>query len=138
MINLASHTADFKRARARAHRLKTRAEQLASEGHLLRVASATQADRWYLVELYLNAENEVIASCECIAGRALYCCHHIAAAAETIKETREALDALEKDEDLNATIEEVEKMLARVLEQDKDAKTPPDRDASDVFENTMN
>ena len=135
MINLASHTSDFKRARARAQRLKTHAEQLASEGHLLRVASATQADRWYLDELYLNAENEVIASCECVAGRALYCCHHIAAAAETIKETREALDELEREADWAETIKEIERALETENEKTPHDATEKSRDA--FSENTI-
>jgi len=82
MINLSSHAEDVKRARTRALRLHTQAQLLVSDGHLFRVQSATTAGRWYLVEIFLNGDGEVIASCDCLAGQALAVCHHIAAAAQ--------------------------------------------------------
>jgi hypothetical protein len=99
MINLSSHGDDVKRARDRALRLHTQAQMLVSDGHLFRVQSATTAGRWYLVEIFLNSEGEVIASCDCLAGQALTVCHHIAAAAQNFIDVEDAIE--EKEERIN-------------------------------------
>lgn len=89
MINLSSHADDVRRARVRAERLHIEAQLLVSDGHLFRVQSATTTGRWYLVEIFLNSDGEVIASCDCLAGQALRVCHHIAAAAERFVDIEE-------------------------------------------------
>jgi hypothetical protein len=92
MINLTAHKEDVHRAHSRALKLHTQAQLLVSDGHLFRVQSATIAGRWYLVEIFLNAENEVIASCDCLAGQALTVCHHIAAAAQNFIDVEDAVE----------------------------------------------
>jgi hypothetical protein len=99
MINLNSHVDDVIRARARAAKLHTQAQLLVSDGHLFRVQSATTAGRWYLVELFLNSDGEVIASCDCVAGQALRICHHVAAAAKSLVDTDDELK--QREERLN-------------------------------------
>jgi hypothetical protein len=96
MINLNSHVDDVIRARARAVKFQTKAQLLVSDGHLFRVQSATTAGRWYLVELFLNSDGEVIASCDCLAGQALCVCHHIAAAAQNLVGTDDQIKEVEE------------------------------------------
>jgi hypothetical protein len=96
MINLNAHVDDVIRARERAQKLHTQAQLLVSDGHLFRVQSATTAGRWYLVEIFLNADGEVIASCDCLAGQALHVCHHIASACQNFLDVE---DAIEKPEE---------------------------------------
>ena len=96
MINLSSHADDVKRARTRALRLHTEAQLLVSDGQLFRVQSATTAGRWYLVELFLNSDGEVIASCDCLAGRAMRVCHHICAAANSLIDTDDEIKEIEE------------------------------------------
>jgi hypothetical protein len=96
MINLTAHRDDLTRARDRAVKLKTKAQLLVSDGHLFRVQSATISGRWYLVELFLNSEGDVIASCDCLAGQALHVCHHIASAAQNFIDTEDVIEGTEE------------------------------------------
>lgn len=81
MINLSLHREQFDRAMARARKTNVQAQELISDGHLVRVTSASIAGRWHLVELHVKG-SDVLASCDCPAGQAHLVCHHVAAAAE--------------------------------------------------------
>jgi hypothetical protein len=97
MINLEAHRDDLRRAHARSQKLATRAQLLVSDGHLFRVASATTAGRWYLVEIFYNSDGEIIASCDCLAGQALTVCHHIAAAAQNFIDTENETESMAEE-----------------------------------------
>jgi hypothetical protein len=95
MINISRHRNDFERAWARAEKLKAQAELLVTEGHLFRVRSGSSPDRWHLVEIFQNAEDEIVAACDCLAGQAGRVCLHIAAAARTFVKTTEELQLMQ-------------------------------------------
>jgi hypothetical protein len=90
MININAHRADFERAWARAEKMKAQAELLVSDGQLFKVPSVREKGQWHLVEIFQNAEGEIVAACDCLAGQSGRICYHIAAAAQTfVKATEE-------------------------------------------------
>lgn len=94
MINISNHRAEFDRAWHRAEKLQAKADLLVSDGHLFRVPSASEKGKWHLVEIFQNAEGDIVAACDCLGATAGRVCYHIAAAARTFIQATDELNLL--------------------------------------------
>lgn len=98
LVNLSLRREQFEKAALRAKKLKLKATELLSDGHLVRVESSSVAGRWYLVELLIDRRGDIVASCDCPAGRASFVCHHMAAAGELYVEQAKQVDEFTQTE----------------------------------------
>lgn len=94
MINISNHRAEFDRAWHRAEKLQATADLLVSDGHLFKVPSASEKGKWHLVEIFQNAEGDIVAACDCLGATAGRVCYHIAAAARTFIQATDELNLL--------------------------------------------